>query len=157
VKPLWGSALGRSKVVEDSARNLAQRLDKPVHDTGAVLRSGHSDHPSNRFGRSASEPWNVKWCRCRFKVFALEYEGRHYCRCGYPIKRYAIYDMSPPMQALWPIGVILGIIGLVYVVSAPLMHWDNKSADCDNIVLACPDNGKPPTCDDIVVACSKGG
>ena len=65
--------------------------------------------------------------------------------------------MSPLMQALWPIPAILALIGLVYAVTAPLMHWDSRSADCDNIVLMCPDNEKPPSCDDIVVACPKGG
>lgn len=156
-KPRRGLAPWRRKTVQDSTRNLAQTLEKPVHDTGVVRPAWHSDQAFDRFGLSASEPWTVTWCRCRLKVFALEHEGRHYCRCGYPIKRYAIYDMSPVMQALWPIPAILALIGLVYAVTAPLMHWDNRSVDCDNIVLMCPDNEKPPSCDDIVVACPKGG
>ncbi len=157
MKPRRGSALWRWKVVDESARKLVQELEKPVPSSGALLRAGHPGQAAHRFGRSASEQWNVKWCGCRLKVFALKYEGRHYCRCGYPIKSYAIYDMSPLMQALWPIAVILAAIGLVYAVTAPVMNWDGKPADCDNIVLACPDNGKAPTCDDIVVACPKGG
>ena len=97
----------------------------------------------------------MNWCCCRFKVFALEYEGRHYCRCGYPIKSYAIYDMSPLAQAVWPIAVILAAVGLAYAVTPVAMRQEGKPPDCDNIVLACPDNGKPPTCDNIVVACQK--
>ena len=70
MKPRRTLALRPWKIVEDSAWTLAQKLDKPVSNSTAV------------FG--------VKWCCCRFKVYELEYEGRHYCRCGYPIKSYAI-------------------------------------------------------------------
>jgi hypothetical protein len=138
----------KPRVVDDSARKLAQKL---------ALRSGHSDQSSSRFGRSAAEPWGVKWCGCRFKVFALEYQGQHYCSCGYPIKSYAIYGMSPLMQALWPIAVILAVIGLVYVLTAPVMNWDGKPPDCNDVMVACPERKPPIICDNVQVACPKGG
>jgi hypothetical protein len=75
-------------------------------------------------------------------VFALECEGQHYCRCGYPIKSYAFYDISPVKQALLPIVVVLATIGLLYALTAPVMNWDWD---------------KPPVCDDIIVMCPKGG
>jgi hypothetical protein len=137
MKPRRTLALRPWKIVEDSAWTLAQKLDKP--------------DPNRRVA------FGVKWCCCRFKVFGLEHGGRHYCRCGYPIKSYAIYDMSPLMQALWPISVILGAVSLAYAVTPAAMRQEGRPPDCDNIVLACPNNGKPLTCEDIVVTCFRGG
>ena len=130
MKPRRALALRPWKIVKESAWKLAKKFDKPDPNSTAA------------FG--------VKWCCCPFKVFELEYEDRHYCRCGYPIKSYAIYDMSPLMQAVWPIAVILAAVGLAYTVTPVTMRQEGKPPDCDNIVLACPDTGKPLTCDDIV-------
>ncbi len=144
MKPPKSSALWQWKIVEDTDRELA------------VLSSGHPHQSFSSYSRSSAEPWTVKWCCCRLKVFALRHGGRNYCRCGYPIKRSAIY-VSPVVQALWPIGVIIAIIGLVYAVTTPMMNWDSKPPDCDNIVLACLHKGEAPICDNILLACAEGG
>ena len=92
--------------------------------------------------RGAAQSSSVKWCCCRFKVYALECEGQHYCRCGYPIKSYAFYDISPAMQALLPIVVVVAAIGLFYALTAPVMNWDwDKLPVCDNIIMMCPKGG----------------
>ena len=80
----------------------------------------------------------MKWCCCRCKVFALNNDGQHYCRCGYPIKSYAFYDMSPTMQALLPIAVVLAAIGLFNLLMIPVMNWHDTRLICDYIMLACP-------------------
>jgi hypothetical protein len=138
----WASALRREKAVEDAAHTLRVELDPVGAKIGAAMaRTGqHCAQPdqSSDFSHERASG-SAKWCCCRFKVFALECEGQHYCRCGYPIKSYAFYDMSPAMQALSPIVVVLAAIGLLYALTAPVMNWDT------------------PVCDDTIVACLEGG
>jgi hypothetical protein len=142
---VWPSAVGREKAVEDTAHKLREELDQVGAKIGIATpktgqQSAQPDQSSDCSVSRAAGSGSIKWCCCRFKVFALECEGQHYCRCGYPIKSYAFYDISPAMQALLPIVVVLAAIGLLYALTAPAMNWD-----------------KPPVCDNIIVMCPKGG
>jgi hypothetical protein len=140
MKPRWPSMLGRRKAVEDAAHKLREELDK-VANTGAPTTSqqrAQPDQSSDCFGPRAAGSSSEKWCCCRFKIFVLDCDGQHYCRCGYPIKSYAFYDMSPTMQALLPIVVVLAVIGLLHLLLAPVMDWGGTRRICDNIVLVCP-------------------
>jgi len=140
---VWASALGRDKAVEDAARTLRDGLDQVGAKIGAATprtKCAQPDQSSDCSDAQAAGSWNVKWCCCRFKVFALDCEGQHYCRCGYPIKSYTFYDMSPAMQALLPIVVVLAAVGLMYVLTAPIMNWD-KAPVCDGIIVACLEGG----------------
>jgi hypothetical protein len=142
MKPHWASALGRWKAVEDAAHKLREELDK-VANIGAATRTtgqqrAQPDQSSDCFGPRAAGSSSVKWCCCRCKVFALNNDGQHYCRCGYPIKSYAFYDMSPTMQALLPIAVVLAAIGLFNLLMIPVMNWHDTRLICDDIMLACP-------------------
>jgi hypothetical protein len=142
---VWASALRREKAVEDAAHTLRVELDQVGTKIGAATprtsqHCAQADQSSDCSNARSAGSWSVKSCCCRFKVFALECEGQHYCRCGYPIKSYAFYDISPAMQALLPIIVVLAAIGLLYALTAPVMNWD-----------------KAPVCDDTIVACLEGG
>ncbi len=137
MKPGWTWSLRPRKAVEDAGHDLAAERN----GVGARQQGTQPNQSSAYLGRRAAGSWSVKWCGCRLKVFELEYDGQHYCRCGYPIKRYSIYDMSPTAQALWPIAVVLALIGLLYALTAPAMHWEGKRPICDDIVLACPKGG----------------
>jgi hypothetical protein len=136
---VWASALAR----ERAAENAAHKLREELHQVGAKIstatrRMGAQPDQSSDCSTERAGSCSVKWCCCRFKVFALECDGQHYCRCGYPIKRYALYDTSPAMQALLPIVVVLAVIGLLHLLIAPVMDWDGTRHICDNIVVACP-------------------
>jgi|SRR5262245_41519983 len=142
---VWASALGREKAVEDATHTLCVELDRVRAKIGAATaRTGQHcaqpDQSSDCSDARTAGSWSVKSCCCRFKVFALECEGQHYCRCGNPIKSYAFYDMSPAMQALSPIIVVLAAIGLLYALTAPIMNWD-KAPVCENVIVACLEGG----------------
>jgi len=142
---VWASALGREKAVEGAVHALREDLDQVGAKIGAATaRAGQHcaqvDQSSDFSDARASGSWNVKWCCCRFKVFALECEGQHYCRCGYPIKSYAFCDVSPAMQALLPIIVVMAATGLLYALTAPAINWD-KAPVCDGIIVACLEGG----------------